>query len=116
MTDVDLLKKYSGKFVLIKQTPQVIALTTIIRDQKTCRGDFVFYSDRLFRLLMEEALAYFPYATSIVSTPLSTELRKVQFKVCFLFFLFLLVLRVCVLLLRSVECLLYLLVRVWKVL
>jgi uracil phosphoribosyltransferase len=81
MSSSDIFQKYPGKFLLIRQTPQVIALTTIIRDQKTNRGDFVFYSDRLFRLLMEEALAYCPYSTNIVSTPLSTESKKVQFKV-----------------------------------
>ena len=32
------------------------ALHTLIRDANTSRGDFVFYSNRILRLVIEEAL------------------------------------------------------------
>lgn len=48
-----LLAQYEGVHVLA-QTPQLIALHTIIRDRAASREDFIFYSDRLIRLLVEE--------------------------------------------------------------
>lgn len=48
-----LLAQYEGVQVLA-QTPQLIALHTIIRDRAASREDFIFYSDRLIRLLVEE--------------------------------------------------------------
>ena len=40
--------------VLLPQTQQLKALMTIIRDQNTKRADFVFYADRIIRILVEE--------------------------------------------------------------
>lgn len=40
--------------VALPRTNQLAGLLTIIRDQKTNRGDFIFYSDRIIRLLVEE--------------------------------------------------------------
>ena len=48
-------KKYSRVFVL-KSSPQLKVLLTIIRDKNTKRNDFIFYADRLIRLLVEESL------------------------------------------------------------
>ncbi|KAG5456392.1 MAG: putative FUR1-uracil phosphoribosyltransferase [Olpidium bornovanus] len=39
---------------LLEQTNQLVALLTIIRERNTPRADFVFYSDRIIRLLVEE--------------------------------------------------------------
>jgi uracil phosphoribosyltransferase len=50
---VKALAAHAGLSVLA-QTPQLIALHTIIRDRKASREDFIFYSDRLIRLLVEE--------------------------------------------------------------
>lgn len=33
----------------LKRTNQLAGLLTIIRDQSTSRGDFIFYSDRIIR-------------------------------------------------------------------
>jgi hypothetical protein len=41
---------------VIPQTPQLVALHTIIRDKNASREDFIFYSDRLIRLLVEEGV------------------------------------------------------------
>jgi len=38
--------------ITLKQTAQLEALYTIIRDKNTSRGDFIFYSDRIIRLLV----------------------------------------------------------------
>ena len=40
----------------LPHTAQLEALYTIIRDKETSRGDFLFYSDRIIRLLVEEGL------------------------------------------------------------
>ncbi|GAA6063742.1 hypothetical protein JCM10212_000781 [Sporobolomyces blumeae] len=44
----------------LARTGQLAALFTIIRDAKTGRGDFVFYADRICRLLIEEGLNHLP--------------------------------------------------------
>ena len=54
---------------LIRQTSQVALMHTFIRDVQTQRGDFVFYSDRLIRLIVEEGLAHLPCAKKDVNTP-----------------------------------------------
>lgn len=54
---------------LLPQTNQVIALHTIIRDKSTKRADFIFYSDRLIRLLIEEGLGALPFKQKDVDTP-----------------------------------------------
>jgi hypothetical protein len=38
--------------ITLKQTAQLEALYTIIRNKNTGRGDFIFYSDRIIRLLV----------------------------------------------------------------
>ncbi|CAG8525720.1 6527_t:CDS:2, partial [Diversispora eburnea] len=40
--------------VCLPRTNQIDALLTIIRDKATARGDFIFHSDRIIRLLVEE--------------------------------------------------------------
>lgn len=45
--------------VLLPQTQQLKALMTIIRDQNTKRADFVFYADRIIRILVEEGWSLF---------------------------------------------------------
>lgn len=60
--------KDSGVHVL-KSKNQVRTLHTIIRDINTSRSDFIFYSDRLIRLVIEEALNYLPFAPKEITTP-----------------------------------------------
>lgn len=50
-------------------TAQLEALYTIIRDKDTSRGDFLFYSDRIIRLLVEEGLNHLPVVPKTVQTP-----------------------------------------------
>ena len=44
----------------LPHTAQLEALYTIIRNRETSRGDFLFYSDRIIRLLVEEGLNHLP--------------------------------------------------------
>ena len=53
----------------LPQTAQLEALYTIIRDKETSRGDFLFYSDRIIRLLVEEGLNHLPVIPKTVTTP-----------------------------------------------
>jgi uracil phosphoribosyltransferase len=53
----------------LPQTAQLEALYTIIRDRTTSRGDFLFYSDRIIRLLVEESLNHLPVVPKTVETP-----------------------------------------------
>ena len=55
--------------VTLPQTAQLEALYTIIRDKNTSRGDFLFYSDRIIRLLVEEGLNHLPVVPKTVETP-----------------------------------------------
>lgn len=42
---------------------------TILRDNSTRRGDFIFFVDRLSTLLVEKAMELLPYRQKTVVTP-----------------------------------------------
>ncbi|ORY03108.1 PRTase-like protein [Basidiobolus meristosporus CBS 931.73] len=69
---------------LLDQTNQLKALLTMIRDRNTSRGDFIFYSDRIIRLLVEEGLNHFPVVEKSITTPTNNEYKGVAFmgKIC----------------------------------
>lgn len=50
-------------------TPQVLGMHTIIRNKETSRDEFIFYSKRLMRLLIEHALSFLPLESVSVETP-----------------------------------------------
>uniref|UniRef100_A0A8C2ZTJ3 Uridine-cytidine kinase n=1 Tax=Cyclopterus lumpus TaxID=8103 RepID=A0A8C2ZTJ3_CYCLU len=50
-------------------TPQVHGMHTIIRNKDTNRDEFIFYSKRLMRLLIEHALSFLPLKPVSVETP-----------------------------------------------
>nr|XP_048297365.1 uridine-cytidine kinase-like 1 isoform X4 [Myodes glareolus] len=54
---------------VLKSTPQVRGMHTIIRDKETSRDEFIFYSKRLMRLLIEHALSFLPFQDCTVQTP-----------------------------------------------
>ncbi|KOB72616.1 Uridine kinase, partial [Operophtera brumata] len=54
---------------LLKTTPQVQGLHTFIRNKDTARDEFIFYSKRLMRLVIEFALSLLPYSERAVETP-----------------------------------------------
>lgn len=46
---------------------------TILRDKKTPREDFIFFTDRLSTFLMEQAMVYLPFASTTITTPTGAE-------------------------------------------
>ncbi|KAJ2910656.1 Uridine kinase [Coemansia aciculifera] len=53
----------------LPQTSQVRAMQTILCDRATPRDDFIFYSDRLSRLVIEHGLSLLPLRQRTVQTP-----------------------------------------------
>ncbi|SNX85863.1 probable FUR1 - uracil phosphoribosyltransferase [Melanopsichium pennsylvanicum] len=64
----------------LPQTAQLDALLTIIRDTGTPRSDFIFYSDRIIRLLVEEGLNHLPTIPKTVMTPTGSSYSGVCFQ------------------------------------
>lgn len=56
----------------------------MIRDKDTQRGDFIFYSNRIIRLLVEEGLNHLPVDEHTIRTPVDRTYAGVQFqgKIC----------------------------------
>jgi uridine kinase len=54
---------------VLESTKQVQGLHTFIRDRTTSRDKFIFYSNRLMRLLIEFALSLMPFKEVTVDTP-----------------------------------------------
>lgn len=52
---------------LLPPTPQLLGLLTIVHDASTSSEDFIFYTDRISSLVMEEALQFLPYKTKEVT-------------------------------------------------
>ncbi|KMZ66639.1 Uridine kinase [Zostera marina] len=63
----DLCKIYPNLYVI--QSFQIRGMHTIIRDVKTAKHDFIFYSDRLIRLVVEQGLGHLPFKEKQVTTP-----------------------------------------------
>jgi uracil phosphoribosyltransferase len=72
------------KIQVLKQNPQLRALYTIIRDKNTKREDFIFFSDRIIRLLVESALELLPVKSKKITTPTNSEYNGYSFegKIC----------------------------------
>jgi len=75
MTEIDS----EEKVIVLRQTKQLIGLHTIIRDVNVTREDFIFYSDRLIRLLIEEALSLLPFKEKTVETPSGVPFSGIEF-------------------------------------
>ncbi|KAI9158821.1 Uracil phosphoribosyltransferase [Paramyrothecium foliicola] len=69
---------------VLPQTPQLIALLSIIRNKDTERADFIFYSNRIIRLLVEEGLNHLPVIEHRVTTPVGRTYNGLMFqgKIC----------------------------------
>ena len=57
---------------------------SMIRDRNTPRADFIFYSNRIIRLLVEEGLNHLPVVEHTITTPVGRAYAGVQFqgKIC----------------------------------
>ncbi|KAG0563359.1 hypothetical protein M758_8G023500 [Ceratodon purpureus] len=74
----DLRKIYPNVFV-IQSTFQIRGMHTLIRDQETTKHDFVFYADRLIRLIVEHGLGHLPFTEKQVITPTGSIYVGVDF-------------------------------------
>jgi len=54
---------------VLPSTPQIRGLHTFVRNRSTPRDEFIFYSKRLIRLVIEYALSFLPYEEITVKTP-----------------------------------------------
>lgn len=56
----------------------------MIRDRNTARADFIFYSNRIIRLLVEEGLNHLPVFEHTITTPVGRTYAGVKFqgKIC----------------------------------
>lgn len=68
----------------LHMTPQLRSLMTIIRDKHTKRNDFIFYADRINRLLVEEGLNFLPTREKVVETRTGAKYAGLEFvgKIC----------------------------------
>lgn len=76
--------KIPSNVTVLPQTNQTKGLFSIIRDKNTGRSDFIFYSDRIIRLLVEEGLNFLPVENVTVTTPTGSTYEGVKFqgKIC----------------------------------
>ncbi|XP_004489614.1 uridine kinase-like protein 5 [Cicer arietinum] len=74
----DLCKIYPNIFVIFS-TFQIKGMHTLIRDVRTTKHDFVFYSDRLIRLVVEHGLGHLPFTEKQVTTPTGSVYSGVVF-------------------------------------
>ncbi|XP_053203944.1 uridine-cytidine kinase-like 1 [Panonychus citri] len=58
---------------VLPSTSQVRGIHTIIRNQDTSRDEFIFYSKRLMRLLIEFAMCQLPFKDVTIETPQGVE-------------------------------------------
>ncbi|KAJ6860552.1 uridine kinase-like protein 5 [Populus alba x Populus x berolinensis] len=54
---------------VIHSTFQMRGMHTLVRDVKTTKHDFVFYADRLIRLVVEHGLGHLPFTEKQITTP-----------------------------------------------
>ncbi|XP_046396131.1 uridine-cytidine kinase-like 1 isoform X1 [Ischnura elegans] len=69
----------------LPSTPQIQGLHTFIRNKDTPRDEFIFYSKRLMRLVIEFTLSLFPFKSVTVETPQSVPYngkRSTTDKIC----------------------------------
>eukprot|EP00929_Paragymnodinium_shiwhaense_P077793 TRINITY_DN4013_c0_g1_i1.p1 TRINITY_DN4013_c0_g1~~TRINITY_DN4013_c0_g1_i1.p1 ORF type:complete len:522 (-),score=85.84 TRINITY_DN4013_c0_g1_i1:169-1734(-) len=79
----DLRRIYPNLHVM-PSTKQTRGMHTFIRSRATHRTDFVFYADRLIRLVVETALGQLPFRECTVTTPTGDHYDGVSFarKLC----------------------------------
>ncbi|KAL8723554.1 MAG: hypothetical protein Q9225_000189 [Loekoesia sp. 1 TL-2023] len=70
----------SPNVLLLKQTKQIVAITTILQNPSTDDVDFVFYFDRLTTLLVERALDNLRFASKTVQTPQGSHYQGLETK------------------------------------
>ncbi|KAI9018481.1 uracil phosphoribosyltransferase-domain-containing protein [Phycomyces nitens] len=72
--------KLPSQVQLLHQTSQLKGLMTIVRSKETQRGDFIFYADRIIRLLVEEGLNHLPVINKAIETPTGSKYNGLSFE------------------------------------
>ncbi|CAA7407160.1 unnamed protein product [Spirodela intermedia] len=73
-----LCKIYPNLYVL-QSTFQIRGMHTLVRDASTRKHDFIFYADRLIRLVVEHGLGHLPFKEKQVITPIGSVYTGVEF-------------------------------------
>ncbi|RHZ78191.1 hypothetical protein Glove_166g245 [Diversispora epigaea] len=70
--------------IVLKQTPQLKGIHTIIRDRNALRDDFLFYADRLATLVVEQGLSEVECKVHKIITPLNLPYvgKKFENQIC----------------------------------
>ncbi|KAJ1610550.1 Fur1p-like uracil phosphoribosyltransferase [Cryptosporidium canis] len=74
----ELSSKFPNLHICV-QTPQLKGVMTILRDASTSKEDFVFYTDRISRIVLEHALNLLPYDYKEIKTPNGVEVKGISF-------------------------------------
>eukprot|EP01026_Neomeris_dumetosa_P039015 TRINITY_DN3194_c0_g1_i6.p1 TRINITY_DN3194_c0_g1~~TRINITY_DN3194_c0_g1_i6.p1 ORF type:complete len:349 (-),score=27.77 TRINITY_DN3194_c0_g1_i6:383-1429(-) len=74
----DLVRIYQNLYV-IPSNYQIRGMHTIIRNRETNKNDFIFYADRLIRLVVEAGLGHLPFDVHNVQTPTGRTYVGCQF-------------------------------------
>ncbi|KAL8944322.1 MAG: hypothetical protein Q9216_000507 [Gyalolechia sp. 2 TL-2023] len=70
----------SPNVLLLNQSKQIVAMTTILQNPLTDDVDFIFYFDRLTALLVERSLDNLRFSTKTVETPQGRHYQGLEFK------------------------------------
>ncbi|KAL8580138.1 hypothetical protein ACOMHN_050240 [Nucella lapillus] len=71
---------FRSSLKVLRVTDNVRELQTMLRDKSTSRSDFIFYADRLIRLVVEEGLNQLPYRECIITTPTGQAYNGLQYE------------------------------------
>lgn len=58
----------SERVTVLKETPQLRFMSTILNDIDTSAEDFIFYFDRLASLIIEQYISQLPISVSLLTT------------------------------------------------
>ena len=75
----DDLRRIYPLFSVIQNNFQIRGMHTIIRDRNSEISDFIFYADRLIRVVVEAGLGLLPFTEKSVLTPTGTRYIGVDF-------------------------------------
>uniref|UniRef100_A0A0K0FFN2 Uridine kinase n=1 Tax=Strongyloides venezuelensis TaxID=75913 RepID=A0A0K0FFN2_STRVS len=67
LTNHSMPEELPESLILLKQTRQIIGQITKIRNRECSRDEFIFYSDRILSLLIEESMNHIPYVDHLVT-------------------------------------------------
>ncbi|KAK2151665.1 hypothetical protein LSH36_355g00002 [Paralvinella palmiformis] len=76
----DYADEFGPNLIRIRVTDQIKELQTVLRDKGTSRSDFIFYADRLIRIVVEEGLNQLPYKKCTITTPTGCQYEGLRYQ------------------------------------